>query len=180
MKHLINLPASDDDIKKLRSGDTVLINGIIYSARDKAHERIERMIQAGEKLPLDLDHSFIYYAGPSPTPPGKIIGSAGPTTSFRMDPFTETMLSLGVKGMIGKGKRDIHTRELLKKYGAVYFSSFGGAGAYLAKKIIKADIILFSDLGPEAIYQLEVKDFPVVVINDTLGSDLYEINISKS
>ncbi len=172
-KH-ISLPLSEEIIQELRSGDQVYLSGILYTARDKAHARLCAMIDAGESLPFDISGQVLYYVGPSPKPPGEIIGAAGPTTSYRMDPFTEKVLKAGIKGMIGKGKRGTETRELLKQYGAVYFSSFGGAGAYLNRRITGSEVVAFEDLGPEAIYRLEVKDFPAIVINDIQGSDLYE------
>ncbi len=170
----IKLPLSEDDIKELKSGDRVHLSGIIYTARDKAHERLCDMIKKGENLPFDTLGEILYYVGPSPTPPNQIIGAAGPTTSYRMDPFTERILKTGIRGMIGKGKRNVETRELLQKYKSIYFSSFGGAGAYLSKHITGCEPVAFEDLGPEAIFRLTVKDFPVIVINDIYGSDLYE------
>ena len=175
----VETPISKEIITSFKPGDLILISGVIYSARDKAHQRLCAMYNNNEELPVDLKGQLIYYAGPAPAPEGKIIGSAGPTTSYRMDPFTETILEMGVVGMIGKGKRDEKTKALLKKYNAVYFSSFGGAGAYLSKKIIKAEPIAFKDLGPEAIFKMEVESFPVVVVNDIQGGDLYENTIRK-
>ncbi|MCP4136888.1 MAG: TRZ/ATZ family protein [bacterium] len=170
---------TEEEIGGLRAGDRVLLSGVIYTARDKAHERLCRMQEQNKELPFELKGSILYYVGPSPTPQGKIIGSAGPTTSYRMDPFTETMLKLGVKGMIGKGKRGREVKTLISEYHAVYFSSFGGAGAFLSKRISAAEVVAFDDLGPEAIYKLTVKDFPVIVINDSFGGDLYEDAIRK-
>lgn len=175
----IQAPISRETLKTLQSGDLLLISGVIYSARDKAHQKLCTMYKNNEKLPVELEGQLIYYVGPAPAPVGKVIGSAGPTTSYRMDPFTETILEMGVVGMIGKGQRDDKTRELLKQYGAVYLSSFGGAGAYLGKRIIKADPVAFEELGPEAIFRMEVESFPVVVINDANGGDLYEDKIRK-
>jgi len=177
-KHL-NIPADDDDLRGLRAGDAVLLSGTLLTGRDKAHQRLCEMAEKGMPLPVDLQGQFIYYVGPAPAPEGMVIGSAGPTTSYRMDPFTREMLSFGVRGMIGKGKRGRPVRDMLKEYGAVYFSSFGGAGAYLAMRITGAEVIAFEDLGPEAIYRLEVKEFPVIVINDTEGGDLYEDALEK-
>ena len=176
---ILKTPISSEAIKSLRSGDLILISGIVYSARDKAHQRLCAMYENNEELPVDLKGQLVYYVGPAPAPEGKVIGSAGPTTSYRMDPFTETMLEMGVVGMIGKGRRNEETRKLLQKYGAVYFSSFGGAGAYLGKKIIEAEPVAFQDLGPEAIFRMKVESFPIVVINDTQGRDLYEDAIQK-
>jgi fumarate hydratase subunit beta len=161
-------------IESLRSGDRFLLSGTVYAARDKAHQRLCAMTARGEKLPFDPAGQVIYYMGPSLAPPGKVIGSAGPTTSSRMDPFTEEILKLGVKGMIGKGKRDAATRALLREFRAVYFATFGGAGAYLAKRITESSLVAFEDLGAEAIYRLRVEDFPIIVVNDINGGDLYE------
>ena len=173
----IEVPASAEAIKAMRAGKLYLLQGTIFTARDKAHQRIASMVAAGEEPPVDLKGQMVYYVGPSPAPQGKVIGAAGPTTSYRMDPFTETMLKLGVRGMIGKGTRSEETRLLLQRFGAVYFSSFGGAGAYLSKRIVAASVVAFEDLGPEAIYRLELKDFPVVVVNDSEGGYLYEAQL---
>lgn len=171
----ISLPLADEVIGKLKSGDHLHLSGVIYTARDKAHERLCAMIERGEKLPFDTEGQVLYYVGPSPTPPGKIIGAAGPTTSYRMDAFTETILKAGIRGMVGKGRRDAETRRLLKQYRALYLSSFGGAGAYLSRCITACEVVAFEDLGPEAIHRLTVEKFPAIVINDINGSDLYEI-----
>jgi len=170
----IETPLTYDIIESLTSGDRLLLSGTVYAARDRAHERLCSMAARNEKLPIEPAGQVIYYMGPSPTPPGMVIGSAGPTTSTRMDPFTEEILKLGVKGMIGKGKRDHPTRELLAWYRAVYFATFGGAGAYLAKRIKEATCVAFGDLGAEAIYLLRLENFPLIVINDIYGGDLYE------
>lgn len=170
----ITTPLKQGQIESLHAGDMAIISGFLYSARDKAHERLCGMIKNGEKPPFDTAGQMIYYMGPSPAPPGRIIGAAGPTTSGRMDPFTEAMLGLGIKGFIGKGKRSGRVKELLRNYKAVYFAAFGGAAAYLSKRITRAEVIAFDDLGPEAIYRLKVEDFPVIVINDIFGGDLYE------
>jgi len=170
----ISLPLTDDAVRDMRAGDKLLLSGTIYTARDKAHERLASMFCKGEPLPFDTKGQVLYYVGPSPTPPGHVIGSAGPTTSYRMDPFTEPVLRMGIRGMIGKGRRGMETRNLLREYGAVYLSSFGGAAAFLSERIVSSTVIAFEDLGPEAIHLLEVRDFPVVVINDVHGGDLYE------
>ncbi|PKM79427.1 MAG: fumarate hydratase [Firmicutes bacterium HGW-Firmicutes-13] len=170
----INLPIKEEVMGTLNSGDRVLINGIVYTARDAAHKRLVSLLEEGKKLPVDLKGQIIYYTGPSPVKPGRITGSAGPTTSIRMDPYTVPLLKYGVKGFIGKGKRSKEIREALKEYKALYFAAVGGAGALLAQKIVSVELMAYADLGPEAIYRLEVKDFPVVVINDLKGSDLYE------
>lgn len=177
-KHL-QLPLTESATESLRQGDLVLLSGVIYTARDRAHKLIAEMVARGETLPLDFAGAVVYYAGPTPAPPGKVIGSAGPTTSSRMDPFTETMLKLGVKGFIGKGTRSEEVRKLLCNYRAVYFATYGGAGAYLAKRIISSELIAFPELGPEAIYRFEVKDFPVIVANDIYNGDLHEHALRK-
>lgn len=170
----ITTPLSDDVIETLRCGDLCLITGKLLTARDKAHERIKRMTESGEQLPFDLRGELIYYVGPTPAKPGEIIGAAGPTTSSRMDPFSPMMLELGIKGMIGKGRRDRETIELIRQHHAVYFSSFGGAGAYLSKRIISSRVIAFDDLASEAVHELQVESFPVVVAIDIYGEDIYE------
>lgn len=175
----IKTPLGESLIESLRSGDRFLLSGTVYAARDRAHQRLCAMAGRGEELPFDPAGQVIYYMGPSPAPPGRVIGSAGPTTSSRMDPFTEEILKLGVRAMIGKGKRDAATRSLLQKYRAVYFATFGGAGAYLARRIVASDIAAFEDLGAEAVYRLRVEDFPIIVINDIHGGDLYEDAIRK-
>jgi fumarate hydratase subunit beta len=170
----IQAPLDDATVASLKTGDRVLLTGTIYTARDKAHERLVAMAERNEALPVDLTGQVIYYMGPSPAPPGRVIGSAGPTTSSRMDPFTGTMLRLGVRGMIGKGKRDRSVRDLCVHHRAVYFATFGGAGAYLALRVKESAPVAFEDLGTEAIYRLRVEDFPLIVVNDTHGNDLYE------
>lgn len=175
----IHTPLEESVIASLRAGDRLLLSGILYTARDQAHQRIGETVLRGEKLPIDLEGTIIYYAGPSPAPPGRIAGAAGPTTSSRMDPFTETMLKLGVRGFLGKGRRSPAVRELLKKYGAVYFGTFGGAAAYLSEHITAAELVAFPELGPEAMYRYEVLDFPVIVANDIHMDDVYELAIRK-
>lgn len=177
-KHL-QLPLDDRSIEALRAGDLLLLSGIIYTARDRAHKQLVEMSVRGESLPLDFTGTVLYFVGPTPTPPGRVIGSAGPTTSSRMDSFTETMLKLGVKGFIGKGRRSAEVRKLLCDYHAVYFATYGGAGAYLSKRILQSELIAFPELGPEAIYRFEVKDFPVVVANDIHNGDIHENAIRK-
>lgn len=175
----LQLPLADSAIASLRQGDLVLLSGTIYTARDRAHKLIAEMASRGESLPLDFSGAVVYFVGPTPAPPGRIIGSAGPTTSSRMDPFTETMLKLGVKGFIGKGRRGEAVRKLLCDYRAVYFATYGGAGAYLSKRILSSELVAFPELGPEAIYRFEVKDFPVIVANDIYNGDLHETAIRK-
>ena len=173
----IETPLDGDVIEELRAGDRILLSGIMYTARDRAHERLCGMAEKKETLPFDPENQVIYYMGPSPAPPGKAIGSAGPTSSYRMDSFTECIMKMGVRGLVGKGRRDRITRDLMVYYGAVYFATFGGAGAYLSKRIIESSLIAFEDLGPEAVYRLRVADFPLIVINDVDGGDLYEHSI---
>ncbi|MDP8258540.1 MAG: FumA C-terminus/TtdB family hydratase beta subunit [Candidatus Aadella gelida] len=169
----IATPLSDESIKSLKAGEEVLLTGTIYTARDQAHLRMCRMIEKEEKLPLELKGETIYYCGPSPAGE-RIIGSCGPTTSSRMDAFTEPLLRVGLLGMIGKGSRSEEVREAIKRYKAVYFITPGGAGAYLSKKVKSSVVEGFEDLGPEAIYRLDVEDFPLVVGIDSKGNDIYK------
>lgn len=166
-------PLSNKDIEKLKIGDRVMINGVIYTGRDAAHRRLYDLLKEGKDLPIDLKGQIIYYVGPTPARPGRVIGSAGPTTSYRMDSYTPLFVERGLKGMIGKGMRSEAVIEAMKRYQAVYFAATGGAGALLAKHIKKAEVVAYEDLGPEAIRRLEVEDFPVIVINDVRGHDLY-------
>jgi fumarate hydratase subunit beta len=168
-------PVSNQMIKDLVMGDQVLVNGIIYTARDAAHKRLMELLEAWKDLPVDFNGQILYYVGPSPARPGRIIGAAGPTTSTRMDVYTPTMLKLGLKGMIGKGKRGPEVIAALQEYTAVYLGATGGAGALISKCIKAAEVVAFPDLGPEAIHRLEVEDFPTIVINDCHGGDLYEL-----
>lgn len=173
-QHHLTPPLSDDDILKLRAGDRVLLSGVLYTGRDAAHKRLVELLAAGQKLPFDLNGQVIYYVGPSPAGPGRVIGSAGPTTSYRMDPYAPTLMAQGLKGMIGKGKRSEEVRAAMKKYRSVYFGAVGGVAALIARSIKEAEVVAYEDLGPEAIRRLVVKDFPVVVVNDAHGNDLYE------
>jgi fumarate hydratase subunit beta len=173
----LSIPLKTEDLEKLRIGDRVLLNGIIYTGRDAAHKRLDQLIRNNESLPFELQGQVIYYVGPTPAKPGKPIGSAGPTTSYRMDPYAPGLIERGIKGMIGKGARNQEVREAMQKYKAVYFAAIGGAGALIARSIISAEVIAYPELGPEAIRKLEVKDFPVIVANDTHGGDLYEEGI---
>ncbi len=175
----ITSPISADVIENLRAGDQVLISGIIYVGRDAAHKRLIEALDRGDKLPFDLQGQTIYYMGPSPTKPGHVIGSAGPTTSGRMDAYTPRLLAAGLKAMIGKGSRSEAVKEALKEYKAVYFAAAGGAAALIAKSITKSETVAYEELGPEAILRLEVKDFPAVVINDIYGGDLYQEGKAK-
>jgi fumarate hydratase subunit beta len=174
----IKLPLSEDDIQGLRAGETVLLSGPLLSARDAAHKRITAALLSGEDLPVKLKGETIYYVGPCPAPPGRIIGSAGPTTSGRMDSYTSRLLELGVVGMIGKGQRSAEVIAAMVKNGAVYFAALGGAGALIAKSIKEAKVIAYPDLGPEAIRRLIVEDFPVIVAIDAGGNDLYRIGLA--
>jgi fumarate hydratase subunit beta len=170
----LKTPLTDKDVEKLKAGDKVLINGVIYTGRDAAHKRLIDLLKEGKPLPVDLKGQIIYYVGPAPAKPGQAIGSAGPTTSGRMDAYSPKLMEIGLKGMIGKGMRKKEVVEAMKKYKAVYFAATGGAGALLAKAIKKAQVVAYGDLGPEAINRLEVVDFPVIVVNDVKGNDLYQ------
>jgi fumarate hydratase subunit beta len=169
----IRAPLSDGDVERLKAGDRVLISGIIYTGRDAAHKRLVDLIDRGEELPLDFRGQIIYYVGPTPARPGKPIGSAGPTSSYRMDPYSPQLMEKGLKGMIGKGMRSQEVIEAMKKYKAVYMAAVGGAAALIARRIKKSEIVAYEDLGPEAIRRLEVEDFPAIVVNDIWGNDLY-------
>ncbi len=170
----ISAPLSDDDIMQLKAGDTVLITGVIYTGRDAAHAKLAGLVKEGKPLPVDFTGQMIYYVGPSPAKPGKVIGSAGPTTSGRMDAYTATMLEQGLKVCIGKGSRNQSVKDALVKHKGVYMAATGGAAALLARTIKKADVVAYPELGAEAIYRLEVEDFPATVINDAHGNDIYE------
>ena len=172
-KTLIRPPLTDEVIQGLHTGDKVFISGTIYTARDAAHQRLIELAKAGKELPINLFGQIIYYVGPTPPKPGEPIGSAGPTTSYRMDPYTPTLLKLGLKGMIGKGARSQEVIDSIKKYKATYFAATGGAGALISKSIKKARIVAYEDLGPEAIREIEVENFPVIVAHDVHGNDLY-------
>ena len=170
----IKLPLTEKVLAELRAGDNVLLSGVIYTARDAAHKRIVEALDKGQPLPFDIAGQTIYYMGPAPAKPGKVIGSAGPTTSYRMDGYAPRLIEAGLKGMIGKGQRTQPVLEAIKKNKAIYFGAIGGAGALLSQRIKKAEVIAYEDLGPEAVRQLEVEDFPVTVINDIYGGDLYQ------
>ena len=174
MSILIKTPLTREDVKKLKAGDSCLISGVIYTARDAAHKRLCELADSGKKLPLDIKDAIIYFVGPTPEKTGQAIGSAGPTTSYRMDAYSPTLISLGQTGMIGKGKRGPEVIDAMKEHGAVYFGAIGGCGALLSKCIKKAEIVAYEDLGAEAIRRLEVEDFPVIVIIDSEGNNLYE------
>jgi fumarate hydratase subunit beta len=166
-------PLKDEDVERLRIGDRVLIHGVIYTGRDAAHKRLIDLLEKGKTLPFDVKGQIIYYVGPTPAKPGRAFGSAGPTTSYRMDAYAPTLIERGLKGMIGKGMRSEAVKEAMRKYKAVYFAGTGGAGALLGQRVKKAEIVAYEDLGPEAIRRLEVEDLPVIVINDSRGNDLY-------
>jgi len=169
----VKTPLSDNDITNLKAGDKVLINGVIYTARDAAHKRIVEAIDASKELPFDLQGQIIYYAGPSPAKPGAVIGSCGPTTSSRMDAYTPKLLEHGLKGMIGKGKRSKEVKDAIIQHKAVYFAAVGGVAALLSKTIAEAEIIAYPDLEPESVRRLVVQDFPVIVAIDIHGNDIY-------
>ncbi|HBI56126.1 MAG: Fe-S-containing hydro-lyase [Eubacteriales bacterium] len=171
----LQTPLTVEDTARLRAGQTCLLSGIIYTARDSAHKRLVEMLEKGEKLPFDPQGQLIYYVGPCPAPPGRVIGSAGPTTSTRMDIYTPAMLAAGVRGVIGKGDRSQEVVQALMQHKAVYFGAIGGAGALIAKSIVQAEVVAFPDLGPEAVHRLQVKEMPVVVVIDSLGQNFYTL-----
>lgn len=173
MEIKLNTPLTEDKAKKLKAGDTVLLSGTLYTGRDAAHKRLIELLDKNEELPLNIKNEIIYYVGPSPAKPGYVIGSAGPTTSYRMDSYTPRLLDLGLRGMIGKGARNKEVIESIKKNKAVYFGAIGGAAALIGKSIIKSEVIAYEDLGAEAIRKIEVKDMPLVVIIDSEGNNLY-------
>lgn len=170
----LSTPLTDEIVEKLHAGDNVELTGTIYVARDAAHKRMIEALERGEQLPVDLRGQIVYYMGPSPTKPGKVIGSAGPTTSGRMDAYAPRLMEVGLKGMIGKGLRAQPVKDAMKRYKAVYFAATGGAAALIAQRIKKAEVIAYEDLGAEALQRLEVEDFPVTVVNDVYGGDAYE------
>lgn len=170
----ITAPLTREDARKLKAGDSCLITGVIYTARDAAHKRLCELIWSGGELPIDIKDSIIYFVGPTPAKPGQAIGSAGPTTSYRMDAYSPTLISCGLTGMIGKGKRGPEVVDAMKEHSAVYFGAIGGCGALLSKCIKKAEVVAYDDLGAEAIRRLEVEDFPVIVVIDSEGNNLYQ------
>jgi fumarate hydratase subunit beta len=174
----ITPPLTDEVVMKLKAGDRVLISGVIYTARDMAHKAMVDGHRKGEPIPFDLAGQVLYYTGPTPAPPGRAIGSAGPTTSYRMDKYAPYLLERGLKGMIGKGPRSPEVREAIRKHRAVYFAAIGGAGALISKTIRKAEVIAYPELGTEAVMRLEVVDFPAFVVNDVNGGDLYEMGVA--
>lgn len=170
----IDLPLTAETVHELRAGDRVRLFGKLYTARDAAHKRLVELLQKGQQLPVDLQGQTLYYVGPSPAKPGYVTGSAGPTSSYRMDSMTVPLLKLGLRGMIGKGVRSREVTEAMQQYGAVYFCAVGGAAALIARSIKKSELVTYEDLGPEAIYCLTVEDFPAIVAIDAQGNDLYQ------
>lgn len=175
----LTTPIDENTARSLRAGDTVLISGTIYTGRDAAHKRLCELLAKGESLPIDVKNSVIYYVGPTPAKPGRAIGSAGPTSSYRMDPYAEPLLQQGLRVMVGKGSRSEEFKELLKKYGGVYLSAIGGAAASISETIKKCEVVTYEDLGAEAIHRLEVEDFYAIVTYDSQGNDLFEQGIAK-
>ncbi|MEJ5347243.1 MAG: Fe-S-containing hydro-lyase [Desulfosoma sp.] len=171
---VLQTPLSENDVTSLKIGDRVLLNGVVYTARDAAHKRLVELLEREEPLPFDLKGQVIYYVGPSPAAPGRPVGAAGPTTSYRMDAYAPLLIRYGLRGMIGKGARNHAVKEAMQRYKAVYFAAIGGAGALMARSIVSAEVIAYPELGPEAVRKLEVKNFPVIVANDVHGGDLYE------
>ncbi len=172
-EYKLNTPLIDADVEKLRAGDVVFLTGTIYSARDAAHKKLFELLDAGKELPFEIEGAAIYYVGPSPAPPGRPIGAAGPTTSYRMDTYAPRLHRLGMKATIGKGKRSDEVKDALKEYKGVYFGATGGAGALLSNSMVASEVIAFEELGPEAVRAMTVKDFPLLVINDCHGGELY-------
>ena len=175
----VNTPLSDEVLEQVRSGDNLLINGIIYTGRDAAHKRLVDLINKGESLPFDVRGQIIYFVGPTPARPGRPVGSAGPTTSYRMDAYSPKLIEKGLKGMIGKGARSKEVIDAMVKYKCVYLTAVGGAGALISKCIKSSDVIAYEDLGPEAIRRMEVENLPVIVVNDIMGNDLYKEGVMK-
>ncbi len=176
---VLHTPLSEHDVTSLTIGDRVLLNGVLYTARDAAHKRLVELLQSGGPLPFDLSGQVIYYVGPSPAPPGRPVGAAGPTTSYRMDAYAPMLIRHGLRGMIGKGARNDAVKEAMRQHKAVYFAAIGGAGALTARSILSAEVIAYPELGPEAVRRLEVKNFPVIVANDVHGGDLYEEGVRR-
>ena len=174
MEISVKVPMSRETARSLRAGDSCLLSGVIYTARDAAHKRLCELAEQGGELPFPVEDSVIYFVGPTPAKPGQVIGSAGPTTSYRMDAYSPTLIALGQTGMIGKGKRGDAVKQAMMTHGCVYFGAIGGCGALLSRCIKNAEVNAYPDLGPEAVYRLEIQDFPVVVIMDSQGNNLYE------
>lgn len=176
---VLQTPLNEQDVTALKIGDRVLLNGVLYTARDAAHKRLVELLENGQPLPFDLTGQVIYYVGPSPAQPGRPVGAAGPTTSYRMDAYAPLLIRHGLRGMIGKGARNEAVKEAMCLYKAVYFAAIGGAGALMARSILSAEVIAYPELGPEAVRRLEVKDFPVIVANDVHGGDLYQEGVRR-
>ena len=174
MTKRIKAPLSREDARALRAGDSCLLSGVIYTARDAAHKRLCALLEAGQELPFEIKDAVIYFVGPTPAAPGQVVGSAGPTTSYRMDAYSPSLIAMGQTGMIGKGKRGPEVVEAMKEYGAVYFGAIGGCGALLGKCVKKSETVAYPDLGAEAVCRWEVEDLPVTVVIDSLGNNLYE------
>ncbi|MBM4273046.1 MAG: Fe-S-containing hydro-lyase [Deltaproteobacteria bacterium] len=172
-------PLRDEDVEQLEIGDRVLVSGVIYTARDAAHKRLIDLLDAGKPLPMEIKGQILYYVGPSPARPGRVIGAAGPTTAYRMDSYAPTLIKLGLKAMIGKGKRSPEVIAAMMEHKAVYLGATGGAGALISQCIKAAEVVAFPELGPEAIHRLVVEDLPTIVINDCRGRDLYEVGVAK-
>ena len=175
----ISTPLDNETVTRLKSGDNLLINGIIYTGRDAAHKRLVDLLDRGESLPFDIAGQIIYFVGPTPARPGRPVGSAGPTTSYRMDAYSPKLLAQGLKGMIGKGARSQEVLEAIKRHKCLYMAAVGGAGALISQSIKNSEVIAYEDLGPEAIRKMEVEDFPAVVVNDVFGNDLYKEGITQ-
>jgi fumarate hydratase subunit beta len=172
-------PLAEDVIEQLKTGEKVFLSGYIYTARDAAHKRFIEALNKGENLPIEIKDQVIYYCGPSPASPGRVIGACGPTTSSRVDVYAPKLISMGLKGMIGKGKRSQMVKDAIKQYKSVYFGATGGAGALISKCVLSSVVIAYEELGPEAVMKLEVKDLPLFVINDIYGNDLYDEGVKK-
>ncbi len=175
----LQTPLTDEDVSQLKIGDKVYLSGTIYTGRDAAHKKLVQLLKDNEELPFDIKGQVIYYVGPSPAPPGKPIGSAGPTTSYRMDPYAPTLMDVGLKGMIGKGQRSQAVVDSIVKNKAVYLAAIGGAAVVVAKAIKEAKVIAYEELGPEAIRELKIEDMPCIVANDTFGEDVYKEGVEK-
>jgi len=171
----VTIPFEEGVLETLKAGDLISLTGVLYTGRDQTHRRLVALLDERKELPVDLKGQLLYYVGPSPAQPGQVIGAAGPTTSYRMDAYTPRLLELGMKATLGKGSRTMEVRESMKKHGAIYLATVGGAGALLSKSIVKSDLVAFEDAGPEALFRFEVENFPAVVINDLEGNDFYEI-----
>ena len=171
----VEIPFAEDVLETLKAGDLIGLTGILFTGRDQTHRRLVALLDEGKELPVDLKGQLLYYVGPSPAKPGQVIGAAGPTTSYRMDPYTPRLLELGLRATLGKGSRSMDVRQAMKKHRAVYLATVGGAGALLSKSILKSEVVAFEDAGPEALFRFEVENFPAVVINDLEGNDYYEM-----